>query len=159
MASIRKYIAKDCKTVHCGALDFAKKIAGLISHLNGLKWDIPNLDEEDLRDFKRNDGKLVWQYFCTFGRRFAKNVKYSPKVWVLTEDNFENRLHALMQETGYHKKNFGKKDLFFFCAQILVIASWFIKNNIQNLMDIVIDVVYNLTLRMFKSTPMYGSSW
>ncbi|GFQ95315.1 hypothetical protein TNCT_308451 [Trichonephila clavata] len=159
MASIRKSIARDCRTVHCGALDFAKKIARLISDVNHHKWDIPNLDEEDMRDFRRNEGERVWQYLLAYGRTFAKNVKYSPRCWVMTEENFENCVHAMMQKTGYHKGKFGKEDLFRICAHILVIATWFFHNYIEIKMDTVIDVVYHMTLRMLNRTPIYASNW
>ncbi|GFQ78162.1 hypothetical protein TNCT_31511 [Trichonephila clavata] len=159
MASLRKGIARDRRPFHCKALDLAKKMAGFISDLYELKWDIPNLDKDDLIDFSRNDGERVWQYLHTYGPMLTKNITNSPMFWVMTEENFENRVHAMMEETGYHKGNFGKQDLFCIFAHILVIASWFIEHNTENMMDKVIDVVYHITLRIFNSNPIFGLSW
>ncbi|GFW40905.1 hypothetical protein TNCV_4369531 [Trichonephila clavipes] len=159
MASLRKRFTRDHKKNHFKALDLANKVAGLISKMHYLKWDIPNLDEDNLTDFLSNDGLHVWQYISAFIFTWRENMEYSPKFWVMTEENFANRVHAMMQETGNPQGHFEKEHLFVIYAHISVIASWFIEHNTENMMERVIEVVYHINLKIFNSTPIYSSSW
>ncbi|GFQ95316.1 hypothetical protein TNCT_308461 [Trichonephila clavata] len=159
MASVRKRIAWDRRTVHIKALNLANKVAGLISEIHNLEWDIPDLDEDDLTDFLSNDGLHVWRHFLTFAPIWRKNIKYSPKFWVMTAENFESCVYVMMQETIKPQENFEKVHLYSIFALIFVIATWFIEHNTENMMNKVIEVAYRITFRIFNSTPIYGSSW
>ncbi|GFY49003.1 hypothetical protein TNIN_437181 [Trichonephila inaurata madagascariensis] len=151
MAPLGRSIVRDRRTIEYEALNFAKKMARSISDLHELEWDVPNLDEDDFLDFTLNDGQRMWEHFLTYGPMLENYVKYSPIFWVMTEENFANRVYTMIEETGYHTGNFEKEDLLCICAQILIIANWFIENNTEIMMDTVIDVVYRITLRMLNS--------
>ncbi|GFQ95314.1 hypothetical protein TNCT_308441 [Trichonephila clavata] len=141
-------------------MDFAYNMAGLISETHCLEWFIPNKNKNDLKNFLRNEGRNVLRYYLRYHSIYIWRdiIMNSPKFWVMTEENFQARVYAILQETGNPQGNFDK-DLFCVCAHIIVIASWFIEHNTKNIPKMVIDIVYNITLRMFNGNSMYGLSW
>lgn len=147
------------KVIHCFALDFASKMAELISKVHDLDWDTYLVDKEDFTNFLNTDGHEVIQYILALEFQWQFEVFDSPKFWLINEENFETRVYAMLEETRNRYEGMEKEYLFYICARIFIIAAWFIKHDIVDIKDTVIDIVYKLTLRVFRNTPIYSSIW